>query len=175
MKCHKCKHNAEIARLRDICSKCELGDKCAVSDSVSLDTIHDGTLDRVVRVAPNHQTAYTFDPGTIDDPAAQEKPATIAELSDEEGEKLRAFLFRVMGLSPLLFVAALHFARRGGRRRLAGVIRDFAAHVRAYCGKGPSKATVSAKWKSLKAKIPELAAVGTLAKGNGGPEAGSVE
>lgn len=75
MTCTKCRHNREIAqlvkeqtRLREICSKCRLGQEVAGDGSISLDTIHDGTLDRVAKVAPGHSTSYTFDPGTIDEP-----------------------------------------------------------------------------------------------------------
>lgn len=75
MTCHKCKHSREIAQLaekqaqlREICAKCRLGEDIAGDGSVSLDTIHDGTVDRVVDVSPNHQTAYTFDPGELDEP-----------------------------------------------------------------------------------------------------------
>ena len=74
MTCTKCKHNREIARLADeqarlrkICSKCRLGEEIAGDGSVSLDAIHDGTVDRVAKVAPNHRTSYTFDPGAIDE------------------------------------------------------------------------------------------------------------
>ena len=57
----------EQARLREICSKCRLGDEIAGDGSVSLDAIHDGTLGRVARVDPTHKTSYTFDPGEIDE------------------------------------------------------------------------------------------------------------
>ncbi len=75
MTCAKCRHNREIvrlaeeqSRLRDICSKCRLSDEIAGDGGVSLDTIRDGTVDRVVKVAPNALTCYTFDPGMIDEP-----------------------------------------------------------------------------------------------------------
>ena len=79
MTCHKCRHNREIARLaaeqarlREICSKCRLGEDIAGDGSVSLDTINDGAVGRVVDVAPNHKTAHTFDPGEIDEPAQEQ-------------------------------------------------------------------------------------------------------
>lgn len=87
MTCTKCKHNREIARLaeeqarlREICSKCRLGEEIAGDGSVSLDAIHDGTVDRVAKVAPNHHTSYTFDPGTIDEP--QKEPDAEARTND---------------------------------------------------------------------------------------------
>ena len=55
-------------RLCEICSKCRLGKDIAGDGSLSLDTIHDGTVDRVAKVAPNHPTSYTYDPGQIDEP-----------------------------------------------------------------------------------------------------------
>ena len=74
MTCAKCRHNREIARLaaeqarlRDICSKCRLGEEIAGDGSVSLDAIHDGTLSRVASVSPERSTSYTFDPGEIDE------------------------------------------------------------------------------------------------------------
>lgn len=78
MTCTKCRHNREIARLvaeqtrlREICSKCSLGEGIAGDDSVSLDAIHDGTVGRVAKVAPNSRTFSTFDPGEIDEQQRQ--------------------------------------------------------------------------------------------------------
>ena len=74
MTCTKCRHSREIARLaaeqerlRDICSKCRLGEEIAGDGSVSLDAIHDGTLSRVASVSPERSTAYTFDPCEIEE------------------------------------------------------------------------------------------------------------
>ena len=76
MTCHNCRHNREIERLREICSKCRLGEEVAGDGSVSLDAIHDGTVDRVAKVAPNHPTAYTPDPCKIDEPQPEPDEAT---------------------------------------------------------------------------------------------------
>ena len=54
--------------MREICSKCRLGEDLPGDGSVSLDVIHDGTVDRVANVVPNYPTSYTYDPGEIDDP-----------------------------------------------------------------------------------------------------------
>ena len=62
--------------MREICSKCHLGEEIAGDGSVSLDAIHDGTVDRVAKVAPNHTTAYTPDPGEIDEPQREPDAAT---------------------------------------------------------------------------------------------------
>lgn len=74
MTCAKCRHSREIARLqseqarlREICSKCRLGEDLAGDGSVSLDAIHDGTVGRVAKVAPNYATSCTFDPDEIDE------------------------------------------------------------------------------------------------------------
>ena len=74
MTCTKCRHSREIARLaeeqarlRDICSKCRLGEDIAGDGSVSLDAIHDGTVGRIAKVAPNHTASCTCDPGDIDE------------------------------------------------------------------------------------------------------------
>jgi hypothetical protein len=85
MTCHKCKHSREIARLaeeqarlRKICTKCRLGKDVAGDGSLSLDAVHDGTIGRVAKVAPNHPTAYTFDPGKIDEPRQEPDAETLA-------------------------------------------------------------------------------------------------
>ena len=85
MTCTKCKHTREIARLaeeqarlREICSKCRLGEDLAGDGSLSLDAIHDGTVDRVANVAPNHPTSYTYDPGEIDEPRREPDAKTRA-------------------------------------------------------------------------------------------------
>ena len=85
MTCHKCRHSREIAQLaekqaqlREICAKCRLGEDLAGDGSLSLDTIHDGAVERVVPVAPNHKTAYTFDPGELDEPRQEPDAATRA-------------------------------------------------------------------------------------------------
>jgi hypothetical protein len=68
MTCGKCKYNREIARLldsqkrlREICSKCHLGETIAGDNSVSLDNIADGTAGRVVDVVPTARTCHTID------------------------------------------------------------------------------------------------------------------
>lgn len=87
MTCTKCRHNREIARLadeqarlREICSKCRLGEDLAGDGSVSLDVIHDGTVGRVAKVAPNHPTSCTYDPGEIDE--QRQEPDTEMRAND---------------------------------------------------------------------------------------------
>lgn len=87
MTCTKCRHNREIARLaeeqarlRKICSKCRLGEDLAGDGSVSLDVIHDGTVGRVAKVAPNHPASCTYDPGEIDE--QRQEPDTEMRAND---------------------------------------------------------------------------------------------
>ena len=87
MTCTKCRHNFEIARLaeeqarlREICSKCRLGEDLAGDGSVSLDVIHDGTVGRVAKVAPNHHASCTYDPGEIDE--QRQEPDTEMRAND---------------------------------------------------------------------------------------------
>lgn len=87
MTCAKCRHNREIARLaeeqarlREICSKCRLGEDLAGDGSVSLDVIHDGTVGRVAKVAPNHPASCTYDPGEIDE--QRQEPDTEMRAND---------------------------------------------------------------------------------------------
>ena len=56
MTCTRCKHDAEIARLRAICSKCRLGEYVPGGDKVSLDAVIDGAADRILDVAPGVAT-----------------------------------------------------------------------------------------------------------------------
>lgn len=74
MVCTKCPHNKAISRLREICTKCHLGNGVAGGDSVSLDNVHDGTLERIANVAPGVKTTTTFDPNTIDEPPEKLTP-----------------------------------------------------------------------------------------------------
>lgn len=87
MTCTKCRHNREIARLaeeqarlREICSKCRLGEDLAGDGSVSLDVIHDGTVGRVAKVAPNHPASCTYDHGEIDE--QRQEPDTEMRAND---------------------------------------------------------------------------------------------
>ena len=172
MTCHHCKHNraiaqlveipdevkreAERARLAAICSKCKLGEEIAGDGSISLDTIHDGTAGRILDVAPNVATTYTFDPGEIDGDAP-EAAARPTNLPGADEDTLRQLLATVVGLDPLSFIIVLHVARRS-RKTAAQTVRDFAADVRAH-KETSIKATFHQKWKATVGKIPELAAI----------------
>ena len=178
MTCHRCRHSREIAQLDEIsdeskreserarllaiCSKCQLGEDLPGDSSISLDTIIDGSVEKVVDVAPNVATTCTFDPGVIDGDAPEPPRPTNLPRADED--KLRQLLATAVGLDPLSVVIVLHAARRSGKTA-AQAIRDFAASVRAY--KASSiKATVFNKWQATVGKIPELAAIHATARGN---------
>lgn len=151
------KREAERARLAGICSKCHLGEEIAGDGSISLDTIHDGTVERIADVAQWAATAYAFDPGEIDGDAPE--PARPTNLPGADEDALRQLFATVVGLDPLQFVVALHAARRS-RKTAAQAVRDFAADVRAH-KKTAIKATFHHKWKATVGKIPELAAIRT--------------
>ena len=167
MTCHHCRHSREIAQLAEIpdeaerirlaaiCSQCTLSEGLPGDRSISLDTIHDGTDGRILDVAPNVATTYTFDPGEIDGDAPEPERPTNLPGADED--TLRQLLATVVGLDPLQVVVALHAVRRSGKTA-AQAVRDFAAEVRAY-KEAATKATFHAKWKRILGTIPELAAI----------------
>ena len=173
MTCHHCRHSREIARLAEIldetkreaerarlaaiCSKCHMGEGVPGDNSVSLDALIDGTAARVLDIAPNFATAYTYDPGEIDGDEAEPEKAT--ELPDEDEDALRRLLATAVGLDPLQIVVALHAARRSDKTA-AQAVRDFAADFRRYSvAENRRKATFHVKWKNILGKIPELAAI----------------
>ena len=169
MTCHKCRHNREIARLREICSKCRLGEDLAGDGSISLDAIHDGTVGRVAEVAPNHPTSYTYDPGEIDEPRQELTAET--RMND--------------ALTTLLAcVAALPYEQVARLAKVADVFRtltrpefEIVAHLlnggtmTSYArAKGLTKQTAFARIKALFKAHPVFRAIanGGLGQGKGG-------
>ena len=169
MTCAKCRHNREIARLREICSKCRLGGEIAGDGSVSLDAIHDGTVDRLAKVAPNHPTSYTFDPGEIDEPRREPDPATrtrdalttllacVAALPYEQVAQLVKIADTFKTLTRQEFEIVAHFLNGGT------MIGYAEAH-------GLTKQTAFARIKSLFTTRPIFKAIanGGLTHGKGG-------
>ena len=101
MTCTQCKHDAEIARLRAICSKCRLGEYVPGGDKVSLDAVIDGAADRILDVAPGVATVSTFDPAdTLDG----ERPAAASgfPFSEETEEALLRLVHEFAQLPPLV-------------------------------------------------------------------------
>ena len=173
MTCHKCPHNREIERLRAICSKCELGDKCAVSGTFSLDAMTDGAIDdprmRAKRAA-GLEASTTFNPDAIDDPAAAEASQEeidrdafimlLADISAVNYERIHDLITLVRafeGLDRKEFELIQHFLNRG----------TMASYARAF---GLSKQTAHARCKALFRHKPVFKAIanGLLGKLKGG-------
>lgn len=168
MICTRCIHNREIARLaeeqarlRDICSKCHLGESVGGSGRVSLDAIHDGTIARIARVAPNHAP---FDPGEIDKPRQEPDAETqtrdtlqtllacVAELPYEQVTRLVQIVDAFRALNRRQFEIVAHLLN-------GGTVTGYAeAH-------GLSRQTASARMKALFKAHPIFRAIG---RGKGG-------
>ena len=119
MTCTKCKHDAEIARLREICTKCRLGEYVAGDGSVSLDAIIDGTEERFLDVAPGVSTVSTFDPADAID---GERPAASALPFSEETEEALLRLVHEFAQLPPVIAHVLHALLN--RRTLRSVARE---------------------------------------------------
>lgn len=176
MTCAKCRHSREIARLaeeqarlRDICSKCRLGEEIAGDGSVSLDAIHDGTISRVASVSPERSTSYTFDPGEIDermhgpDEETRTKDALatllacVASLPYEQVVRLSKVAEVFRGLTRQEFGIVSHLLNGG---TLIGYAES----------NGLSKQTAFARIKALFKSRPVFRSIanGGLTKGKGG-------
>ena len=176
MTCAKCRHNREIARLageqarlRDICSKCRLGEEIAGDGSVSLDAIHDGTLSRVASVSPERSTAYTFDPceteermqepdeGTRTKDALATLLACVAALPYEHVARLAKVAEVFRGLTRQEFGIVAHLLNGG---TLIGYAES----------NGISKQTAFARIKALFKSRPVFRSIanGGLTRGKGG-------
>ena len=176
MTCAKCRHSREIARLadeqarlREVCSKCRLGEEIAGDGSVSLDAIHDGTLARVASVSPERSIAYTFDPGEIDerlkgpDDGTRTKDALatilacVASMPYEQVARLAKVAEVFRGLTRQEFGIIAHLLN-------GGTLIGYAE------ANGLSKQTAFARIKALfKARpVPRSIANGGLTKGKGG-------
>lgn len=174
MTCTRCKHNREIARLaaeqarlRDICSHCHLGENVARSSSISLDAIHDGTIGRVAKVAPNHAPFHTCDPIEINEPqpldaeqqtrdTLQTLLACVAALPYEQIARIVqiADVFKI--LTKRQFEIVAHLLN-------GGTVTDYAR------ANGLSKQTASARMKALFKAHPVFRAIGR-GKGGGLPK-----
>ena len=176
MTCAKCRHSREIARLaeeqarlRDICSKCRLGEDIAGHGSVSLDAIHDGTLTRVASVSPERATSNTFDPGEIDERlkgAAEETStkdtlatilACVATLPYEQVARLAKVAEVFRGLTRQEFGIVSHLLN-------GGTLIGYAE------ANGLSKQTAFARIKALFKSRPLFRSIanGGLTRGKGG-------
>lgn len=162
----------EQARLREVCSKCRLGEGVAGGGGVSLDRVRDGTLGRVAAVAPGHRAFHVFDPGEID----ERRP------EPDEGTRAREALSTLLSC-----VAALPY---GHVSRLAAVADEFRGLTRQEFGivahlldggtmtgyaeaNGLSKQTAFARIKALFEAHPVFRSIanGRLTRGRGGRKA----
>ena len=120
MTCHSCPHDREIARLREICAKCQLGDKCAVSGTFSLDAMTDGAIETGelrAKIAADVSSVATFNPDEIDEPAAARR--AVPTMPESAEEYLLELLRRFAALT-LADVLVLHGLLRGwGIMRMA--------------------------------------------------------
>lgn len=176
MTCAKCRHSREIARLaeeqarlREVCSKCRLGEEIAGDGSVSLDAIHDGTLDRVASVSPGRSTSYTFDPGEIDERMQGQDEETMTK------DALATILACVAAM-PYDQVARLAMVAevfRGLTRQEFGIVSHLlnGGTLIGYAeANGLSKQTAFARIKALFKSRPVFRSIanGGLTKGKGG-------
>ena len=143
MVCHNCKHNAEIARLRSICTKCRVADG-RNGGSVSLDAVIEGTEDGFLKVAPG------FSMVTHDDPADKidgEVPAqSPLPFSQETTDALLRLVHEFAALPPVV-AAVLHALLN--RRTVVDVAKQF----------GWSKQRVHFHVKTALRRFPMFAAV----------------
>ena len=179
MTCHNCKHSREIARhlkersrLLAFCSKCTLGEHLPGDGSISLDAMLDGTADRIAKVAPNHPTSYTYDPGQIDEPRPEPDEETktrdalttllacVADLPYSQISKLATLCDVFRRLSKSEFEIVAHMLR-------GGTMTEYAE------ANGLTKQTAFARIKALFAAHPVFRAIanGGLTHGKGGRKA----
>lgn len=171
MTCHNCQHNAEIERLREICTSCALGDKCATSGTFSLDAMTEGAIDTPgmrARRAAGVADRSAFDPSSIDGvegptEAELERDALVRLLADLAAipygkldhviKLVRAF----EGVGEVDFGLVQHFLNGGTMTTYA---REF----------GLSKQTAWARCKALFRRHPVFKEVsnGLLGKLKGG-------
>lgn len=149
MTCHSCPHDREIARLRETCAKCRLGDKFAVSGTFSLDNMTDGAIetgDLRAKVAAGASVVTTFNPDTLDAPA-DDSAGRVAPSMPEEAEEYVLEMLRRFAALTLADVLILHGLLRGwGVMRMADMY-------------GESKQAISARLKNAIRRHPWLAAL----------------
>ncbi len=148
MTCHSCPHDAEIARLRAICSKCELGDKCAVSGTYSLDNMTDGAIETGelrAKIAAGVSMVTTFNPDGMDEPPADDAAGRAVPSMPESAEEYVLELLRRFAALTLADVLVVHGFLRGW-----GIVRMADRY-------GESKQAISARVRSALKRNPWLA------------------
>lgn len=123
MTCHSCPHDREIARLRETCAKCQLGDKCAVSGTYSLDNMTEGAIETGAlraKVAAGVSVVTTFNPDGIDEPPANDTAGRAVPSMPESAEEYVLELLRLFASMTLADVLVVHGLLRGwGIMRMA--------------------------------------------------------
>ena len=143
MTCHNCKHDAEIARLRSICTKCRVADG-RISGSVSLDAVIEGTEDDFLKVAPGFSMVSHDDPADkIDGETPAQSPLPF---SQETTDALLRLVHEFAALPP---VVAAVFHALINRRTVTDVSKQF----------GWSKQRVHFHVKTALRRFPMFAAV----------------
>jgi len=154
MTCHKCPHNAKIERLRAICSKCQLGDKCAVSGTTSLDALTDGALETGnlrAKMAADVSSVATFNPDELDAPADDAARRVVPSMP-EEAEEYVLELLRLFAALTLADVLVVHGLLRGwGVMRMANMY-------------GESKQTIFARVKVAMRRNPWISPLAELCR-----------
>ena len=179
MTCHNCNHSREIARhlkerarLAAFCSKCTMSEHLPGDGSISLDSILDSTVGRIAKVAANHPTTYTFDPGEIDEPRHEPDEETktrdalttllacVSELPYNQISKLATLCDVFRRLSQPEFEIVAHLLR-------GGTMTEYAE------ANGLTKQTAFARIKALFSAHPVFRSIanGGLTHGKGGRKA----
>ena len=155
MTCHKCPHDREIARLRETCSKCQLGDKCAVSGTYSLDNMTEGAIETGVlraKVAAGVSVVTTFNPDGIDEPSADDTAGRALPSMPESAEEYVLELLRRFASLTLADVLVVHGLLRGW-----GIVRMADRY-------GESKQAIWARVRSAIRRHPWIASLNEFCK-----------
>ena len=155
MTCHKCPHDREIARLRETCLKCQLGDKCAVSGTFSLDNMTEGAIDdprMKAKRAAGLESSATFDPSVIDEPPADDTAGRALPSMPESAEEYVLELLRRFASLTLADVLVVHGLLRGW-----GIVRMADRY-------GESKQAIWARVRSAIRRHPWIASLNEFCK-----------
>ncbi len=156
MTCHNCPHDREIARLRETCTKCQLGEKCAVSGTFSLDAMTDGAIETGelrAKVAAGASVVTTFNPDTLDAPADDAAGRVMPSMPESAEEYVLELLRRFSSLT-LTDVLVVHGLLNGwGIVRMADMYGESKqaiwARVRNAIGRHPWIAELD-KWNKYR-------------------------
>ena len=146
MVCTRCAHNQEIARLREICTKCRLSEDGRSGGTVSLDNVNEKTDDLFLQVAPEFSLHVKFNPDEID-----EKPLDI---DAPEMEAARRLIYALTSLSPIQALLLLHIAQGGDFVSFGAAVNDACEKAKAYKGGKMSKQAAFNMYCSICSRFP---------------------